>query len=39
MSAVTDRLGDRLVDFWAENIARFGDERPLLGVVDREAGY
>lgn len=38
-SAVTDRLGDHFVDFWAENIRRFVDGRPLLGLVDREAGY
>lgn len=38
-SAVTDRLGERLVEFWADNIARFAEGRPLLGVVDRDAGY
>jgi phosphoglycerate dehydrogenase-like enzyme len=38
-SAVTDRLADRLVDFWADNIARFAEERPLAGVVNRDAGY
>jgi phosphoglycerate dehydrogenase-like enzyme len=38
-SAVTDRLGDHFVDFWAENIRRFADGRPLLGLVDRQAGY
>ncbi|MGI9146195.1 MAG: D-2-hydroxyacid dehydrogenase [Chloroflexota bacterium] len=38
-SAVTDRLATRLVDFWADNIARFAEERPLCGVVDRDAGY
>ncbi|HEY3109355.1 MAG TPA: D-2-hydroxyacid dehydrogenase [Chloroflexota bacterium] len=38
-SAVTDRLGDHFVDFWAENIRRFAEGRPLLGVVDRQAGY
>lgn len=38
-SAVTDRLAARLVDFWADNIARFAEERPLRGVVDRDAGY
>ena len=26
-------------DFFAENIRRFGDGTPLLGVVDRVAGY
>lgn len=38
-SAVTDRLATRLVDFWADNLARFAEERPLRGVVDRDAGY
>jgi phosphoglycerate dehydrogenase-like enzyme len=38
-SAVTDRLGDHFVDFWAENIRRFADGEPLLGLVDRRAGY
>jgi phosphoglycerate dehydrogenase-like enzyme len=38
-SAVTDRLGDHFVDFWAENIRRFAEGEPLLGGVDRHAGY
>jgi phosphoglycerate dehydrogenase-like enzyme len=38
-SAVTDRLGDHFVDFWAENIRRFAEGQRLLGEVDRQAGY
>jgi phosphoglycerate dehydrogenase-like enzyme len=38
-SAVTDRLAEHFVDFWAENIRRFAEGEPLMGVVDREAGY
>jgi phosphoglycerate dehydrogenase-like enzyme len=38
-SAVTDRLGDHFVGFWADNIRRFAEGQPLLGVVDRQAGY
>jgi D-2-hydroxyacid dehydrogenase (NADP+) len=38
-SAVTDRLAEHFVDFWAENIRRFAEGESLLGLVDREAGY
>jgi phosphoglycerate dehydrogenase-like enzyme len=38
-SAVTDRLAEHFVDFWAENIRRFAEGEPLRGIVDREAGY
>jgi D-2-hydroxyacid dehydrogenase (NADP+) len=38
-SAVTDRLAEHFVDFWAENIRRFAEGQPLLGGVDRQAGY
>ncbi len=38
-SAITDRLGDHFVDFWAENVRRFAEGEPLLGLVDKEAGY
>ncbi|HUE76014.1 MAG TPA: D-2-hydroxyacid dehydrogenase [Chloroflexota bacterium] len=38
-SAITDRLGDHFVDFWAENIRRFAEGEPLLGLVDKAAGY
>jgi hypothetical protein len=29
----------RMVDFWCENIRRFAEGEPLLGGVDRAAGY
>ena len=35
----TDALGESLVDFWCENIRRFAENEPLLGIVDRHAGY
>jgi phosphoglycerate dehydrogenase-like enzyme len=35
----TDGLGENLVDFWCENIRRFAEHEPLLGVVDRHTGY
>jgi phosphoglycerate dehydrogenase-like enzyme len=38
-SAITDRLGDHFVDFWSENIRRFVEGEPLLGLVDKNAGY
>ena len=38
-SAVTDRLGDHFVDFWGDNLRRFAEGQPLLGLVDRSAGY
>ncbi|HUX87422.1 MAG TPA: D-2-hydroxyacid dehydrogenase [Chloroflexota bacterium] len=38
-SAITDRLGDHFVDFWAENLRRFADGETLLGLVDKAAGY
>jgi hypothetical protein len=33
------KLIDAVVDFWCENLRRFAENRPLLGVVDRQAGY
>jgi D-2-hydroxyacid dehydrogenase (NADP+) len=36
---LTDRMADHLVAFWRENIRRFADGRPLLGLVDRQLGY
>ena len=38
-SAITDRLGDHFVDFWCENIRRFAEGEPLLGLVNKAAGY
>jgi phosphoglycerate dehydrogenase-like enzyme len=35
----TDLMGQELVDFWSENIRRFAEDEPLLGVVDAKAGY
>jgi phosphoglycerate dehydrogenase-like enzyme len=35
----SDRFCAHYTDFLAENIRRFGDGAPLLGVVDRAAGY
>jgi phosphoglycerate dehydrogenase-like enzyme len=34
-----DRFGERMVDFWCENVRRFAEGEPLLGAVDRNAGY
>ena len=34
-----DRFAERMVDFWCENIRRFAEGAPLLGAVDRSAGY
>jgi phosphoglycerate dehydrogenase-like enzyme len=33
------KLSDAVVDFWCENLRRFAENRPLLGAVDRQAGY
>jgi phosphoglycerate dehydrogenase-like enzyme len=33
------QLSDAVVDFWCENLRRFAENEPLLGVVDRRAGY
>ena len=38
-SPITDRVNDHLVGFWRENIRRFAGGEPLLGAVDRRAGY
>ena len=38
-AAGRDRFADRMVDFWCENVRRFGEGEPLLGAVDRLAGY
>lgn len=38
-SAITDGLGDRFVACWVENVRRFGGGEPLLGLVDKRAGY
>ena len=33
-----DRFAERMVDFWCENVRRFGEGEPLLGAVDRARG-
>jgi phosphoglycerate dehydrogenase-like enzyme len=33
------KLSDSVVDFWCENVRRFAGNEPLLGVMDRQAGY
>jgi phosphoglycerate dehydrogenase-like enzyme len=35
----TQQISDDVVDFWSENIRRFAEGEPLLGLVDRQAGY
>jgi phosphoglycerate dehydrogenase-like enzyme len=34
-----DKIGEQMVGFWRENIRRFAEGEPLLGAVDRDAGY
>jgi phosphoglycerate dehydrogenase-like enzyme len=34
-----DKLGEQMVKFWIENIRRFAEGAPVLGIVDRDAGY
>ncbi len=34
-----DRFNVQMADFWRENIRRFAEGEPLLGAVDRQAGY
>ena len=34
-----DKLGQQMVSFWRENMRRFAEGEPLLGIVDRDAGY
>ncbi len=33
------KLSEAVVDFWCENVRRFAENEPLLGVMDRRAGY
>lgn len=35
----TVQMSEDVVDFWCENIRRFAEGEPLLGLVDRQAGY
>jgi phosphoglycerate dehydrogenase-like enzyme len=39
VSPARDRWRGQIADFWCENIRRFAEGEPLLGVVDRHAGY
>ena len=39
MSALTDRIVGDSLDYYAENIRRFGDGQPFMGLVDKEMGY
>jgi phosphoglycerate dehydrogenase-like enzyme len=34
-----DKIGEQLVAFWRENMRRFAEGAPLLGIVDRDAAY
>ena len=36
---VPRKMSDAVVDFWCENLRRFAENQPLLGVVDRRGGY
>ena len=33
------KLSEAVVDFWCENVRRFAENEPLLGVMDRQTGY
>lgn len=33
------KLSEAVVDFWCENVRRFAENKPLLGLMDRQAGY
>lgn len=33
------KLSEAVVDFWCANVRRFAQNEPLLGVMDRQAGY
>ena len=35
----TDNLGGEMAKFFVENIRRFAEGEPLLGIVDRAEGY
>jgi phosphoglycerate dehydrogenase-like enzyme len=35
----TLEISEAVVDFWCENVRRFADHEPLLGLMDRQAGY
>lgn len=35
----TLQMSDSVVEFWCENVRRFAEGEPLLGLMDRQAGY
>ncbi len=35
----TLQMSQDVVDFWCENVRRFAENEPLLGLMDRQAGY
>ena len=35
----TDNLGGEVVNFFTENIRRFAEDEPLMGIVHRDEGY
>lgn len=37
--ALTDNLGEEVANFFADNIRRFAEGKPLLGTVHRQEGY
>lgn len=39
VSPARDRVNAHLADFWCENICRFSEDEPLLGVGHRHEGY
>jgi phosphoglycerate dehydrogenase-like enzyme len=38
-SAITDRILGDSMEYYVENIRRFGEGEPLMGMVNKEAGY
>ena len=39
VAAFTDGVANEMANFWIENIRRFADGQPLLGIVHRHEGY
>ena len=39
VAAFTDGVANEMASFWIENIRRFADNQPLLGIVHRHEGY
>ena len=38
-SSITDRVVGDSLEYYRENVRRFAEGGPLMGVVDKEAGY